>query len=268
MALVLENGVWKLQADGGGSASTVIWSVDFSTVSDHDFMSTSTLSLEGVTFTAENANGTRATQFEVDSGVLKIEPKQGSGYYGGTYTGPQLSAQWADLMAYAASGAFDAEKRYIWRWIFTSSLAQGQGGGPLGGIRTVRATDEKDLNFTMVTSGDWRFVKGGTIYKDHPVEDSGVASGIRSMAVGYGHSNFSAMASTSTEEGVAFGGIPIYAGAMWHGNPYEDFRAIAANPPVLDLTAGTAQAYIGAYWYNGSGTYIYSFDRLELHEVG
>ena len=100
MALVLENGIWKLQADGGGSASTVIWSVDFSTVSDHDFMSTSTLALEGVTFTAENANSTRATQFQVDSGVLKIEPKTNSGYFGGTYTGPQLSAQWADLMAY------------------------------------------------------------------------------------------------------------------------------------------------------------------------
>jgi len=267
MALVLENGIWKLQADGGGSASTVIWSVDFSTVSDHDFMSTSTLALEGVTFTAENANSTRATQFQVDSGVLKIEPKTNSGYFGGTYTGPQLSAQWADLMAYGASGAFDAKKRYIWRWVYTSVLAQSQNGGPMGGIRTDRSTNNEDTNFTMVSNGTWRVVKGGTLVEDLSVGSSGVTSNIKSQAVGYGHSNFSAMASTSSEEGKAFGGVPIYAGAFWSGNPQEDFRAAATTPP-LDLTAGTAQAYIGAYWYNGSPSYIYSFDRIELHEVG
>ena len=268
MALVLENGVWKLQADGGGSASTVIWSVDFSTVSDHNFMTTSTLSIEGVTFTAENTSSTYATQFQVDSGVLKIEPKAGTNYANGTYTGPQLSAQWADLMAHAASGAYDASKRYVWRWIFTSNLGQTQNGGPIGGIRTLRATNEKDLAFTMVSSDTWRFIKGGSLFEDHPGADSGVTGAVRSMAAGYGRSNFSAMASTSTEEGVAFGGIPIYAGAFFNGNPYEDFRAVPSGAPVFDLTTGSAQAYIGAYWDNGTPSYIYSFDGIELHEVG
>ena len=272
MALVLENGVWKLQADGTGPTSTTIWSVDFSTVSDHNFMSTSTLSLEGVTFTAENASAIYATQFQVDSGVLKIEPKIGNSYLNGTFTAPQLSAQWADLMAYGASGAYNTEKRYVWRWIFSSavalSAAESHYGGALGGIRTDRTTINKDLGFQLSQWGYWAFQKGASQDKTVNSALTNITGSYRSQAISYGNGSFSALASQSTEKDVAFGGLPIWTGYTTAADTNEGFRKLPAPPDTLDLSDSGAQAYVGAYWATGGTTTITSIERLELHEVG
>jgi hypothetical protein len=272
MALVLENGVWKLQADGTGPTSTTIWSVDFSTVSDHNFMSTSTLSLGGVTFTAENASATYATQFQVDSGVLKIEPKVGNSYLNGTFTAPQLSAQWADLMAYGASGAYNTEKRYVWRWIFSSAVTLSGGeshyGGALGGIRTDRTTINKDLGFQLSQWGYWAFQKGASQDKTVNSSSTSITGSYRSQAISYGNGSFAALASQSTEKDVAFGGLPIWTGYTTAADTNEGFRKLTAPPDTLDLSNSGAQAYVGAYWATGGSTTITSIERLELHEVG
>ena len=270
MALVLEDGIWKLQADGTGPTSTTIWSVDFSTVSDHNFMTTSTLSIEGVTFTAENTSSTYATQFQVDSGVLKIEPKAGNSYLNGTFNAPQLSAQWGDLMAYGATGAYSTEKRYVWRWIFASSVTPpgSHAGGEFGGIRTDRAVVNKDLCLQPQQWDRWRFHKGAStdIYVNRSATN--VTGTYRSQAISYGNGSFAALASQSTEKDVAFGGLPIFAGFARERVTNEGFLAYPAPPDILDLTASTAQAYVGAYWTSGGSTRITSIERLELHEVG
>lgn len=273
MALVLENGVWKLQADGTGPTSTTIWSVDFSTVSDHNFMSTSTLSLEGVTFTAENASATYATQFQVDSGVLKIEPKVGTGYFNGSYSAPQLSAQWADLMAYGASGAYNTEKRYVWRCIFSSAIVPADwataDAGPFAGIRTDRTTINKDL--ALLTWGSsWLFQKGASqdSWPAYSKSFTNVSGSMLSQAISYGNGSFSALASISTEEDVAFGGFPIYAGYTTVADTNEGFRKLPAPPDTLDLSDSGAQAYIGSFWSANGSIPVTSIARLELHEVG
>ena len=270
MALVLENGVWKLQADSSGPTSTTIWSVDFSAVSDHNFMTTSTLSLGGVTFTAENTSSTYATQFQVDSGVLKIEPKAGTNYLNGHFTAPQLSAQWADLMADGASGVYNTEKRYVWRWIYSSDVTppDQHEGGSFGGIRTDRTTAHKDFCLQPAYSLRWRFHKGGSsdiaVYRSA----SNITGSFRSQAVSYGNGSFAALASQETEKDVAFGGLPIFAGFARARVTNEGFLAYPAPPDILDLSASTAQAYVGAYWNSLGSTRITSFERLELHEVG
>jgi hypothetical protein len=231
----------KPASGGGGAASTVIWSVDFSAIGDHDFTSTATLSLGGVTFTA--ANAANASQFEVDSGLLKINPNSSTGYAAGTFNGPELSASWADLLSGAASGSYDTEKVYVWRAILSSSTSPANGGP--------------------------RFAKGGSTYQDVARGSTGITGGFRTLTIVYGQGSFSALSSTTdTHEGEALGGVPIYAGYMRAATNSTGFSYLPAPPDILDLSEATAQAYVGAWHWSGGAPGAFVFERLELHEVG
>ncbi len=261
--------VFPAPAAGGSPspspASTVIWSVDFSTVGDHDFASTSTLSLGGVTFTA--ANAANSSQLAVDSGLLKINPNSSTGYAAGTFNAPEISASWADLMTGSASGSYDTEKVYVWRGILSSSTSPAN-GGPFAGIRTVQTTANKDLSL-QGSGSNWRFVKGGSMYQDVARGSTGVTGGFRTLTIVYGQGSFSALSSTTdTHEGEAFGGVPIYAGYCRAAMNNNGFSYLPAPPDILDLSAGTAKAYVGAWHWSGGGPGALAFERLELHEVG
>ena len=264
MALVLENGIWKLQA--AGATSTVIWSVDFSAVSDHDFLSTATLSLGGVTFTAENS--ANASQFEVASGVLKIDPNSLTAHSNNLYNAPVLKGSYSDLMAFAASGAYDVEKTYVMRAILTSAINPAA-GGPIVGIRTDSTTNNEDLS--MQTSGaSYRFSKGAARYQDRDRSLTAVTGTVRNLSVVYGQrSAFSGLAgATDTNEGEPFGGGAIYAGYVDNVTNATGYNWLSPPPSALDLSDASAQAYVGAWYYSGTDFGVFSFQRLELHEVG
>ena len=265
MALVLENGIWKLQADGGASASTVIWSVDFSAVGNHDFKSTAALALSGVTFTAEN----QASQdvFGVVSGELVIEGGASGGYYSSTFTAPQLACDWADLMAYAAAGAYDPEKIYVWRMIMASGNPNPAGSGyegPLCGIRRNRATIGMDCHIGVYQS-NYRAAKGGSTVRDNARGNTGV-SNPRTFAVKYGQAGASWLVSASDLSGQPpFAGEAINAGYM-KNDLNNSGIGITPSPDSLDLSNASCEAYIGCLSKSGGSAFLWS--KLELHEVG
>lgn len=258
-------------SSGGGPtppASTVIWSVDFSTVADHDFKTTSTLSIEGVTFTAEN----QASQdvFGIVSGEMVIEGGATGGYFNGTYTAPQLACDWADLMTYAASGAYDPEKTYVWRMIMASGNPNPSGSGyegPLCGIRRSRATDGMDLHLETFQS-DYRAIRGGSRYRDNGRGNTGVSSP-RTFGVKYGQAGASWLVSASDLSGQPpFAGEAIYAGYMRNDPGYSVSPGIGVTPfpDSLDLSNASCEAYIGCLSKSGGSAFLWS--KLELHEVG
>jgi len=256
---------------GGGAASTVIWSVDFSSVADHDFDADgTTLSLGGVTFTAKDV--ANSSQFEVDSGLLKINPNSSIGHAGGYDNAPELSASWADLMTYgAASGSFDAAKTYVWRCIFNTAITPVGSGGPICGIATAVATANKDLSHQ--TNGvNWRFSKGGTSggsYTDVARTSTGVTAAFRNLAVVYGQGSFAALASaTETNAGEAFGGVPIWAGYIGPPATNSVGYSYLSGSPYFDLTVGGAKAYVGAWHWGAAAMGVIEIASIELHEVG
>jgi len=257
--------VYPASSGGGHDDSTVIYKVAFSAIADHNFKTTSTLSMGGVTWTAHNA--TNASKFEVKDGVLTIDPNSSTGHAGGTFNAPTLTAQWADLMTDSASGSYDTAKTYSFRAIMSSQISPGQ-GGPFAGISTVWATANKDIS--MQRSGvNWRLAKGGSTYQDVAAGSTGVTGGFRSIAVKYGQGSFSAFASTTaTHAGEAFGGVPIYAGYMRAATNSTGFSYLPAPPDILDLSVSTAQAYLGAWYWSGGDPGAFSFEQIELHEVG
>lgn len=251
---------------GGGGGSTVIWSVDFSAEPDHDFTTTASVSMGGVTFTAANASN--ASQLAIESGLLKINPNSSTGYAAGTFNAPELSASWADLMTFGAkSGSYDTAKAYVWRAILSSSTSPAN-GGPFAGIRTVQTTANKDLSL-QGSGSNWRFAKGGSMYQDVARGSTGVTGGFRTLTIAYGQGSFSALSSTTdTHQDESFGGVPIYAGYCRAAMNNNGFSYLPAPPDILDMSAGTAQAYVGAWHWSGGGPGALAFERLELHEVG
>lgn len=260
--------VFPAPAAGGSPsppASTVIWSVDFSTVADHDFKTTSTLSLSGVTFTAENQAGQDA--FEVSGGKLLIEGGASGGYYNSDFTAPQLACDWADLMAYAATGAYDPEKIYVWRMIMTAASPQPSGSGyegPLCGIRRNRATIGMDCSIGVYQS-NYRAAKGKNTVRDNARGNTGVSSP-RTFAVKYGQAGASWLVSASDLSGEPpFAGEAINAGYMKNDLSSTGI-GITPAPDSLDLSNAACEAYIGCLSKSGGSTFEYA--KLELHEVG
>ena len=255
---------------GGGGGSTVIWSVDFSTVSDQDFNTTPTISLSGVTFTSKDVGN--SSQFEIDGGLLKINPNSSIGHAGGYDNAPELSASWADLMSSGAkSGAFDPAKTYVWRCIFDTAINPIGSGGPICGIATDVAIANKDLSH-QGNGPNWRFNKGGTSggsYQDIARTSTGVTAAFRNMAVVYGQGTFAALASASaTNAGEAFGGTPIWAGYIGPPATNSVGYFYLSGPPYFDLTAAGAKAYVGAWHWGAASMGVIEIASLELHEVG
>jgi len=250
---------------GGGPTTTLIWSVDFSTVADHDFKSTSTLALSGVTFTAENqANQDR---FEVAGGILLIEGGESGGYNGSNFLGPQLACDWADLMAYSAGDAYDPEMTYVWRMIMTADSPQPSNSGyegPFCGIRRNRAVVGMDCHIG-VYQANYRAAKGKSTERDNARGNTNV-SNPRSFAVKYGQAGASWLVSASDLSGQPpFAGTPINAGYM-QNDLNSTGIGITPVPDSLDLSNASSQAYIGCISKVGGSTFQYS--KLELHEVG
>lgn len=256
---------------GGGAASTVIWSVDFSGEADHDFKTTAALSLGGVTWTA--ADAANASQFGIVSGLLKITPNSGNAWVTTTTTAPRLVVPWDDLMAYgAASGAYDNEKAYSLRIIHSSAISP-PSGGTLVGYRTGTAAS-KDVGM-MLNGTSFRLARagGGYNWADIARTSTATTGSIRSMAAVYAQGTFRTLASsTATHEGEAFGGEPIYAGFIRKGVTGDTLKGAAFIPapgtPYLDLTLAAAEAYVGAWWYSGTSPGAFYIERIELHEVG
>jgi len=264
MALVLENSVWKLQADSSGStSSTVIYSIDFSDISDHDFTATGSLDIGGVTWTAENASN--AAAFDITSSVLAIQPNVSTAWVTNTWTAPRIKAPWSALMSSSAGGVYDPAKSYAWRAILLTGSSPSAGGGFIG-MRTGTAA-KRDI--TMEASGtSWRVNRGAVTYLDIARSATGVTGPMRTLAVVYAQGSFRTLSSTSaTHEGEAFGGVPILSG---YGNiAYGSLNYLAAGVFPLDLSSALAEAYVGAWWYSGgSGPGTVAISRLELHEVG
>ena len=262
-------------SSGGGPtppASTVIRSVDFSTVGDHDFNTDgTTLALSGVTFTAKDV--ANSSQFEVDGGLLKINPNSSIGHAGGYDNAPEISASWADLMtAGAASGSFDPAKTYVWRCIFNTAITPVGTGGPICGIATDVAVPNKDLSH-QANGGGWRFNKGGSTgssYTDvYSRTSTGVPGSFRNMAVVYGQGTFAALASsTDTNAGEAFGGVPIWAGYIGPPATNSVGYFYLSGSPYFDLTAVGAKAYVGAWHWGSASMGVIEIASIELHEVG
>ncbi len=267
--------VFPAPAAGGSPspspASTVIWSVDFSTIGDHDFSTDgATLALSGVTFTAKDV--ANSSQFEVDSGLLKINPNSSIGHAGGYDNAPEISASWADLMtAGAKTGSFDPAKTYVWRCIFNTAITPVGSGGPICGIATAVATPNKDLSH-QGNGPNWRFNKGGTSggsYQDIARTSTGVTAAFRNMAVVYGQGTFAALASASaTNAGEAFGGTPIWAGYIGPPATNSVGYFYLSGSPYFDLTAAGAKAYVGAWHWGAASMGVIEIASLELHEVG
>ena len=265
MALVLENGIWKLQADG--SASTVIYSIDFANEGNHNFLTTATRTMGGVTWTA--INGYKSAYFSIDAGLLKIQPLIQSAWVTNAWTAPIIQASWSDLMAGAKTGAYAPAKSYTWRAILSTSVDPAA-GGLLIGMRTGNASK---LDITLEASGNrWRLNRGAVSYLDAFRSDTGVPGPMRTLAVVYAQGSFRGLSSISaTHEGEAFGGVPVFSG---YGNIANNGHGLnylqgGTFPLDLSLTGGGAVAYCGAWWYSGAtgpGTVLIS--RLELHEVG
>jgi len=250
---------------GGGPVSTVIWSADFATVADHDFKTTSTLSIEGVTFTAENQAAQDA--FAVSGGILLIDGGASGGYNGSDFTAPQLACDWADLMAYSATGAYDPEKIYVWRMIMTVDSPQPSNSGyegPFCGIRRNRATVGMDCHIG-VYQWNYRAAKGKSTERDNARGNTGV-SNPRSFAVKYGQAGASWLVSASDLSGEPpFAGEAINAGYMKNDLSNTGI-GITPFPDTLDLSNASCEAYIGCISKDGGSTFQYS--KLELHEVG
>ena len=256
---------------GGGGGSTVIWSVDFSTEPDHDFTSTASVSMGGVTFTAKDT--ANSSQFAIDGGLLKINPNSSIGHAGGYDNAPELSASWADLMSFGAkTGSFDPAKTYVWRCIFDTAIMPVGTGGPICGIATNVAVPNLDLSHQANGPG-WRFNKGGSTgssYTDiYSRTSTGVTGAFRNMAIVYGQGTFAALASSAdTNAGEAFGGVPIWAGYIGPPATNSVGYTYLSGSPYFDLTVAGAKAYVGAWHWGSSSMGVIEIASLELHEVG
>lgn len=251
----------RAAAAGGGAASTVIWSVDFSGEADHDFRDEVAYALSGVDFTLENAAG--CTEFQILSGVLAVDTNSNTDYYGGTYSLPHMAADFADLAALGAGAAYDPAKTYVWRAIMTAASPTPSGNeGMAMGLRTVRGTSGKDAFFGGYAA-TFRCIKGSTIFTDRTFASVSQTTP-RSYAVRYGGGTFTDYASESDESSNAFGGTVILAGYQ-HVATTVGIVPVAT-PDILDLSAATAEAYVGIRGKVGGSRFL--FQRLELHEVG
>jgi len=257
--------VYPASSGGGGHTSTVIWSVDFSTVADHDFKSSSSLSLGGVTFGEENASGQDV--FAVVSGELVIEGGASGGYYGSTFTAPLLACDWSDLMALTETGAYDSTKKYVWRMIMSSGSPMPSTSGyegPFLGIRRNKATSGMDCHLGLYQA-NYRAAKGGTTVRDNARGNTGTSTP-RTFAVAYGQAGASWLVSDSDlTDSAALAGEPINAGYMKNDLSNTGI-GITPVPDSLDLANAACQGYFGCL-SKASGS-AFKYQRVELHEVG
>ena len=250
---------------GGGPASTVIYSVDFANESNHDFKTTATRTIGGVTWTALNDH--KATYFSIDAGLLKIQPQSSTAWVTNAWSAPLIQAPWSALMAGAKTGAYDPAKAYTWRAILSTGASPAD-GGLLVGMRT-GTTAKRDI--TIEASGtSWRVNRGAVSYMDLARSSTGVTGPMRTLAVVYAQGSFRTLSSTSaTHEGEAFGGVPILSGYGNVANNGYGMNYLQSGVFPLDLSSASALGYVGAWWYSGgTGPATVLISRLELHEVG
>jgi hypothetical protein len=267
MALVLENGVWKLQEDG--ATSTVIWSADFTTESSHDFTSTGTATIQGVDWTI--ANATNATTFQITNGT-GLEIVVGANVKWVSNNGaPEITADFSDLAALGAGGSFDVEKMYVWRILMTAGSPQPAADyeGPFCGLRT---------SATLTTIGTQRHL--GLIYDGGQKVRTGKSTSLvddlastswpvgaqnpRTLTNTYFRGVYQTIASDN-EESSPLGGKVGYIG--YQRNVSTTGQTIDTSTPTFDLTAAAAKAYIGC---NGRGTgnsQKFIVEKAELHEL-
>ena len=272
MGLVLDNGIWKLQA--ATAASTAIWSVDFSTEADHDFTSTGTATIQGVDWTI--GNGTRATTFRIANGAgLEMVIGTAAGSYWNAGTAPEITADFSDLVAGGASGAFDAEKMYVWRIIMASGSPQPNGDyeGPFCGLRTsaTLSTTGAHRHLGIFHNGVFNVVLRAARDSSNRVDivESNWPTGLtapRTLTNVYFQGSYVTLASDNAETD-PLGGLPGYIGYQRFST--SNGQVLDTSTPTFDLTAAASKAYIGCNGLGGFGdSQKFVVEKAELHEIG
>jgi hypothetical protein len=272
MGLVLENGIWKLQA--AAAASTAIYSVDFSTESDHDFTSTGTATIQGVDWTIGNAS--RATTFRIANGAgLEMVIGTAAGSYWNAGTAPEITADFSDLVAGGASGAFDAEKMYVWRIIMASGSPQPIGNyeGPFCGLRTEAGLStigaHLHLGIFHNSSLDVTIRSARSSSNRVDIRKTSWPSGLtapRTLTAVYCRGSFVNLLSDNAEAD-PLGGLPGYIGYQRFST--SNGQVLDTSTPTFDLTAAASKAYIGCNGLGGFGdSQKFVVEKAELHEIG
>jgi hypothetical protein len=271
MGLVLENGIWKLQA--ATAASTAIWSVDFTTESSHDFTSTATATIQGVDWTI--ANATNARTFQITNGTgLEIVVGPNASKYWNNGLAPEITADFSDLVAGGASGAFDVEKMYVWRIIMASGSPQPNGNyeGPFCGLRTEAglSTIGAHLHLGIFHNGSLdvtiRSARSSSNRVD--VRKTSWPSGLtapRTLTAVYCRGSFVNLLSDNAEAD-PLGGLPGYIGHQRFDS--TNGQVLDTSTPTFDLTAAASKAYIGCNGLGGFGdTQKFVVEKAELHDI-
>ncbi len=257
---------------GGGDASTVIWSVNFSDIADHDFLAggaSQTIDLGGVNFTAQG--NAKADKLEIHNGELIFSAKANSGHSGSAHNAPELRASFNDLMTYGAkSGAYDEDKMYVFRGIMTEAYSPGA-GGHIVGFGEIDSTADKDISMQR-SGGNWRMAKGSSKFYGVSKDSTGMTVPYRSLAVMYTKGVMSLSASADTEEGKWHGGTVVFVGyarqATRTGLQDSNYTYVSSGTPLINFAASTAYAGVGGWYWSGGNPGDLKFERLELHEVG
>ena len=278
MALVLENGVWKLQEDA--AASTAIWSVDFTTESSHDFTSTATATIQGVDWTI--ANATNATTFQITNGTGLEIIVNAAVYWYSRNGAPEITADFSDLVAGGASGAFDAEKMYVWRIIMTAGSPDPAADyeGPFTGLRTsatlTTVGTQRHLGI-LNNSGGSKTIRSGKAATGYPTYAADLVSGSattpwpsgltaypRTLTNTYFRGVYQTIVSENAETD-PLGGKVGHIGYQVNAN--STGQALDTSTPTFDLTAAASKAYIGCNGRTSGDSQKFIVEKAELHEL-
>ena len=256
---------------GGAPTSTVIWSVDFADELDHDFKTTATQTISGVTWTAVNATG--CTEFRIDGGLLIIQGGQAGSYYNGTYTSPALSARISDLCtAKGATGSFDVTKEYVFRMVLgaSSPTISTAGEGIALGFRESIGDHIGDCVKFGNYAEYYTVYRGGLTWFENLAQSAFNAivptATARSYAVAFYQKTFRCLVSPNDESGNAFGGkVPMGGMCAQYNAPKSIIESPTATG-TMDLSATAADCFLAAYT-KASGNTRWQIETLELHEV-
>jgi hypothetical protein len=268
MALVIENGVWKLQA--AASTSTAIWSADFTTEANHNFLSTATATIQGVDFTI--ANAARAGTFRIHNGTGLEIAIETAGSYWNNGLAPEIAADFSDLAALGAGGSFDVEKTYVWRIIMTSGSPQPAANyeGPFCGLRSsaTLSTAGAHRHLCLFFDGSKKIRAGRSSGLLIDLASSSWPSGAqnpRTITNVYFRGSYQTLASDNAETD-PLGGKVGYIG--YQRNASSAGQVLDTSTPTLDLTAGASKAYIGCMGRASGASQTFIVEKAELHEIG
>lgn len=258
MGLVLENGIWKLQADAAGGGWEKVWYAsadsDWSGASA-DWTGFDSKAINGVTFTIERKE--KWDTFGPDgSGNVRFKLVSTANYGSGTTDAPVIYASVDDLLG---SDSPDKDDFYIWRILLAASSPDPANGneGVGGGFRqststTIAAPNDSGAIWMLISTRKIRTsINGGDYTATAP-------SGVRVL---------------SSEVNTTHGVINRFSTSAATTDPQEGTRCHTLQlqtsvvdttpaPPDFDITATAASCYVSGWGAASGGTFLIS--DLEL----